>query len=65
MSEPWATAGIDAESIDALACRLPASRLWSLLLNIVGARRSPRILDQWQRDAFTAPSAIDHEMAGG
>jgi len=61
--QPWRTAGLDAETHDALAERLPASALWSLLLDLVArraARRTPAdLLRQWDRDSFTQVSAID------
>src|SRR6185369_2898536 len=61
--QPWRTAGLDADTHEALAERLPASALWSLLLDIVGrraARRTPAdLLRQWERDGFTQPAACD------
>jgi len=61
--QPWRTAGLDADTHEALAERLPASALWSLLLDVVGrraARRTPAdLLRQWERDGFTQPAAFD------
>jgi hypothetical protein len=61
--QPWRTAGLDAGTHEALAERLPASALWSLLLDVIGrraARRTPAdLLRQWERDGFTQPAAHD------
>jgi hypothetical protein len=61
--QPWRTAGLDAATHEALAERLPASALWSLLLEVVArraARRTPAdLLRQWERDGFTQPAAYD------
>jgi len=61
--QPWRTAGLDAATHEALAERLPASALWSLLLDVVArraARRTPAdLLRQWERDGFTQPAAHD------
>jgi hypothetical protein len=65
MSESWSTRGIAPDALDALRRGLPPSELWSLLMQIMTdrARREPaRILDQWQRDGFTAPAAIDQRL---
>jgi hypothetical protein len=60
---PWRIAGLDAATHDALAERLPASALWSLLLDVVrrrAARRTPAdLLRQWERDGFTQPAEVD------
>jgi hypothetical protein len=59
----WATSGISADAYAALAHGLPASEVWSLLLEIAGKRASQRtpaaLMDQWQRDAFTRLAPID------
>lgn len=59
----WKRAGIDAETHMRLAERLPASALWSLLLDVLGRRAAQRtpfeLLQQWERDIFVAASAID------
>jgi hypothetical protein len=61
--QSWRIAGLDAATHDALAERLPASSLWSLLLDVVGRRAARRtraeLLRQWERDGFVQPSAID------
>jgi hypothetical protein len=65
MSDSWKTAGLDPAAVAALADGLPASALWSLLMHVTNlrARRDPsRILDQWKRDGFTAPAAIDQRV---
>jgi hypothetical protein len=64
MSErPWATAGLDAAAVAALFEKLPASEVWSLLLEVMERRakqRSPADLArQWERDPFTQPAAVD------
>ena len=42
---------------------LPASRLWSLLLEVaesrVAARRAGELAEQWDRDRFVQPSPVD------
>jgi hypothetical protein len=59
----WVTAGVDAAAHAALAEGLPASALWSLLLEVFEQRARQRppadVLRQWERDPFTQPSAID------
>src|SRR6476661_3300010 len=59
----WSTSGIDEDALAALAEGLPASEVWTLLLEIVdrrAARRAPRDLRaQWAHDRFTQPAAID------
>lgn len=59
----WATDAIDAAAYAALVERLPASELWSLLLEVMAhraGRRTPaELLRQWQRDRFTAPAVVD------
>lgn len=65
MSEEWTTKGLDPGMVEALIRRLPPSRLWSLLLRVFGerARRAPAvILDQWRRDGFTAPAAVEQRV---
>jgi hypothetical protein len=60
---PWTIAGIDATAAAALLENLPASEVWSLLLEVMNRRaqqRSPSDLNrQWERDGFTRPSSID------
>jgi len=59
----WITEGIDEGAYRALTDTLPASRLWSLLLDIFERRASQRtpsaLMDQWERDGFTRFSYID------
>jgi hypothetical protein len=65
MSDSWKTAELDPAAVAALTDGLGASALWSLLMHVtnVRARRDPsRILDQWKRDGFTAPSAIGQRV---
>ncbi len=55
--------GIDEASYRTLCEGLPASALWSLLLDVMGERAAKRapasLLGQWERDGFTRPSYID------
>jgi hypothetical protein len=59
----WKTAGLDEAAHAALAEGLPASELWSLLLDVLERRagqRSPADLArQWERDRFVQPSYLD------
>jgi hypothetical protein len=59
----WATAGLDAAAIAALFEKLPASEVWSLLLEVMDRRAQQRtpadLTRQWQRDAFTRPASVD------
>ena len=59
----WAVDGVDDETYRALAERLSASELWSLLLEVFNARARQRtpgsLLEQWTRDGFVRPSPID------
>lgn len=59
----WARSGLDPAAFDALACGLPASALWSLLLDVFAARASRRqpadLVRQYERDTFTTPAPID------
>ena len=64
MSErPWTTAGLDDAAAAALFETLPASEVWSLLLEVMDRRarqRSPPDLArQWERDGFTRPAFVD------
>lgn len=63
MNRAWTTAGIDDAALESLRKTLPASRLWSLLLDVMerrAAQRTPASLtDQWSRDSFTQPAYID------
>jgi hypothetical protein len=60
---PWTNAGLDAAAHAALAEGLPASEVWSLLLDVLARRagqRSPAdLVRQWERDRFTQPAYVD------
>jgi hypothetical protein len=62
-SRSWVTAGFPREAYDALTDGLPASRLWSLLLDVAEVRaagRSPaQLVEQWGRDRFVQPAIVD------
>jgi hypothetical protein len=62
-SREWITAGLPPAALAALTRTLAASRLWSLLLEVVEARaaaRTPALLaEQWHRDRFVQPGLID------
>lgn len=62
-SRNWIGAGLDEASLQALREGLPATRLWSLLLDVMEHRarqRTPASLtDQWTRGGFTAPAPVD------
>lgn len=59
----WVRAAINDAAYAALAKDLPASELWSLLLDIAEQRaagRSPAMLQQqWNKDRFVCPAYID------
>jgi hypothetical protein len=59
----WTRAGLGVEAHRALAEGLPASRLWSLLMDVLArraeSREPPEVLRQWERDGFTRPAAVD------
>jgi hypothetical protein len=59
----WAIDGITEEAYGALAHGLPASEVWSVLLEVAARRARQRtpaaLMDQWQRDGFTQPAPID------
>ncbi|HEX7013408.1 MAG TPA: hypothetical protein VF161_11700 [Steroidobacteraceae bacterium] len=59
----WRKSAIAAEAYAALASGLPASTVWSLLLDIAeqraAGRRPAQLLQQWQTDRFVQPSCID------
>jgi hypothetical protein len=61
--QAWKRAGLDPNTYATLAERLPGYALWSLLLEVLGRRAAQRtpseLLQQWERDIFTAPSTID------
>jgi hypothetical protein len=60
---PWAWAGLPPGAYDVLTRRLPASRLWSLLLEVAEARAARRsaadLVGQWNRDRFVQPAIVD------
>jgi hypothetical protein len=62
-SRPWATAGLPPSAFDALREGLPASQLWSLLLEVAearaGRRRPADLVEQWVRDRFVQPGIVD------
>jgi hypothetical protein len=62
-ARPWIAAWLPAGLHDALAQGLPASRLWSVLLEVVGARAAARrpaaLVEQWERDRFVQPALVD------
>ena len=59
----WTAQVLDERSLAALREDLPATRLWSLLLDVLehrAARRGPADLErQWEADRFVAPSYVD------
>jgi hypothetical protein len=59
----WTTANIGNVAYTALSEGLPASEVWSLLLDVLAhraGRRSPAdLFRQWERDGFTRPAYID------
>ena len=62
-ARPWVTAGLPPGAYDALTDGLPASRLWSLLLEVAEARAAGRrtadLVEQWERDRFVQPGVVD------
>jgi hypothetical protein len=61
--QSWATAGVDEAAYAALARGMPASEVWSLLLNALRERAEHRtarsLTEQWERDRFVQLSHID------
>jgi hypothetical protein len=59
----WITAGLPDGAYDALARGLSASRLWSLLMDVLEARAAartlPAIAEQWASDRFVQPGVVD------
>ncbi|HZM92712.1 MAG TPA: hypothetical protein VFB92_04795 [Vicinamibacterales bacterium] len=59
----WVTAGLPPGTYEALTDGLPASRLWSLLLDAAEARavrrRPAELMEQWDRDRFVQPGIVD------
>lgn len=64
----WKRRGVDDASYDALTRELPASRLWSLLLDVIEQRASQRtastLMEQWGSDRFVQPADIDQRTLG-
>jgi hypothetical protein len=62
-SRSWVDAGLDANALALLRSQLPATQLWSLLLDVVAQRAAVRtpsdLMRQWDADRFVAPSYID------
>jgi hypothetical protein len=62
-ARPWVTEGLPPGAYDVLADGLPASRLWSLLLEVAEARAAGRrpsdLVVQWDRDRFVRPAIVD------
>jgi hypothetical protein len=62
-SRSWVKAGLPPATYDALTDGLPASRLWSLLLEVAEARATGRrpaeLVEQWDRDRFVQPAIVD------
>jgi hypothetical protein len=60
--QQWIDQGLPPGTYDALL-GLPASRLWSLLLEVAESRAATRrtgdLAGQWDRDRFVRPSAVD------
>jgi hypothetical protein len=61
--QSWAGAGLDPAAHDALSRGLAGSELWSLLLGVMERRARQKtpadLLEQWDRDRFVQPSAVD------
>jgi hypothetical protein len=59
----WARAGLDEAALRALHYELAPNELWSLLLGVAEARARTRtpasLLEQFERDGFTAPAPVD------
>jgi hypothetical protein len=59
----WAVDAVSDETYRALATGMPASELWSLLLQVLNARAGQRtpagLVDQWHRDGFVRLSPVD------
>jgi hypothetical protein len=62
-SRSWVRAGLPPGAYDALTDELPASRLWSLLIEVAEARATRRrpaeLVEQWDRDRFVQPAIVD------
>jgi hypothetical protein len=62
-ARPWIKAGLPPGAYDVLTDGLPASRLWSLLLDVTETRAAGRrpsdLVGQWDRDRFVQPAIVD------
>src|SRR6516225_5222246 len=62
-ARPWVKAGLPQDMFDMLANGVPASRLWSLLIEVAAARAAMRrpsdLLEQWDRDRFVQHGIVD------
>ena len=62
-ARPWVKEGLAPGAYDVLADGLPASRLWSLLLDVAETRAAGRrpsdLVVQWDRDRFVRPAIVD------
>jgi hypothetical protein len=62
-ARPWVKAGLPQDIFDMLSDGLPASRLWSLLLEVAATRAAGRrpsdLLAQWDRDRFVQIGIVD------
>src|SRR5712692_255315 len=62
-ARPWVKAGLPPRAYDVLTVGLPASRLWSLLLEVAETRAAGRrpsdLVGQWDRDRFVQPAVVD------
>jgi hypothetical protein len=62
-SRAWVAAGLPSTVYDELTRGLPASRLWSLLMEVADARAAGRrpadLVEQWDRDRFVQPAIVD------
>jgi hypothetical protein len=60
---PWVKAGLPPGAYESITDGLPASRLWSLLLEVAetraAARRPVELMEQWDRDRFVQPAIVD------
>jgi hypothetical protein len=58
----WAAAGLDTPAREALASGLPASEVWSLLMEVLearAARTAASLREQWEQDRFVQPCHVD------
>jgi hypothetical protein len=59
----WVVRGIDPQALAALTSEMPASELWSLLLQVFERRAAERkvatLVQQWESDRFVAPCYVD------